>query len=56
MSEAKKLANDIIRHITETRNCLAVTSLVLDALFENYDDNRELINELLYFKYDLQGM
>lgn len=56
MSEAKKLANDIIKHISETRNCLAVTNLVLDALFENYDDNRELINEMLWFKYDLLGM
>lgn len=56
MSETKKLANDIIRHISETRNALAVVSLVLDTLFENYDDNRELINELLWFKYDLQGM
>lgn len=56
MSEAKKLANDIISHIGKTSDQLEATDLVLDVLFDSYDDNVELITELLYFKYDLQGM
>lgn len=50
------LAHDLIRHAERTEDPLGVTRQIIAELGSDYASNRTLIQELLYFTYDLQGM
>ena len=55
----RDLFNSIIPHIEKTLDPLLVVNMVIGALSETvelYEQNRELIQQFLYYKYDLMGM
>ena len=51
------MLNDLIRHIDKTECPLQTTYYVIGCLAcQDYDGNRDLINGLLFYAYDLMGM
>lgn len=53
----KAQANDLIRHIERTSDPKECAYTVIGCLaVQDYEANKALIQELLYYSYDLMGM